>query len=108
MAWSDAGIPARFKIGVSGRTLTKSKPKNTTPDLTVSISRTGNFKQRQVGAAYTIKVSNKGKGPTTSAVTVTDTLPTGLTATSIIGTGWTCDLNSLSCTRSDALAVGAS
>src|SRR5437762_9335486 len=34
-----------------------------------------------------------------------DTLPTGLTATAISGTGWTCTLGTLTCTRSDALAV---
>src|SRR6185295_5413118 len=41
-------------------------------------------------------------------VTVTDTLPTGLTATAISGTGWTCVLATLTCTRSDALAAGSS
>src|SRR5207244_3290462 len=42
------------------------------------------------------------------AVTVTDTLPSGLTATAISGTGWTCVLGTLTCTRSDVLAAGAS
>jgi hypothetical protein len=41
-------------------------------------------------------------------VTVTDTLPAGLTATGISGTGWICALGSLSCTRSDVLAAGSS
>jgi hypothetical protein len=39
---------------------------------------------------------------------VTDSLPTGLTATAITGTGWTCTLATLTCTRSDALASNAS
>jgi hypothetical protein len=39
---------------------------------------------------------------------MTDTLPAGLTATAISGTGWACTLGTLNCTRSDALAAGAS
>jgi hypothetical protein len=45
---------------------------------------------------------------TSGTVTVTDTLPAGLTATGISGTGWSCTLGSLSCTRSDALGPGSS
>jgi hypothetical protein len=33
-----------------------------------------------------------------------DTLPAGLTATALSGTGWSCTLATLTCTRSDALA----
>ncbi len=40
-------------------------------------------------------------------MTVSDTLPAGLTATAISGTGWSCTLSTLTCTRSDALAAGA-
>ena len=82
----------------------------TPPDLSITKSHTGNFNQGQVGATYTITVSNAGgAGPTDgTTVTVTDTLPGGLTATSISGTGWTCTQPSGSCTRSDVLAAGAS
>jgi uncharacterized repeat protein (TIGR01451 family) len=41
-------------------------------------------------------------------VTVVDTLPAGLTATGMSGTGWTCTLATLTCTRSDALVAGSS
>ena len=41
-------------------------------------------------------------------MTVVDTLPSGLTATALAGTGWSCTLGTLTCTRSDALAAGAS
>src|SRR5205085_511104 len=68
-------------------------------DLTVAKTHTGNFTQGQTGATYTITVSNAGPGPTSSTVTVVDTLPTGLTATAISGTGWTCTLATLICTR---------
>jgi len=77
------------------------------PDLTVSKTHGGAFLQGQTGAQYTITVSNAGGGPTSGTVTVTDTLPSGLTATAFGGTGWTCDpLPALSCSRSDALGAG--
>ena len=49
------------------------------PNLTIAKSHTGNFTVG-VNGAYTITVSNAaGSGPTTGTITVTDTLPTGLT-----------------------------
>ena len=79
-----------------------------TRDLTITKSHTGNFTQGQVGATYSLTARNVGSTATTGTVTVTDTLPTGLTATAISGTGWTCVLGTLTCTRSDALAAGSS
>jgi uncharacterized repeat protein (TIGR01451 family) len=78
------------------------------PDLTIAKTHNGNFTQGQTGASYSIMVSNGGTGSTNSMVTVTDSLPAGLTATGISGTGWICALGSLSCTRSDVLAAGSS
>ena len=78
------------------------------PDLTIAKSHTGNFTQGQAGATYSIIVTNSGFAATSGQVTVTDTLPPGLTATAINGNGWTCVLGTLTCTRSDALAVGSS
>jgi len=80
----------------------------TGPDLTISKSHTGNFAQGQTGAIYTITVSNGGSASTSGTVTVADTVPSGLTATSIAGTGWTCTQPAGPCTRSNALAVGSS
>jgi uncharacterized repeat protein (TIGR01451 family) len=77
-------------------------------DLTISKSHSGNFAQGQIGAIYTLATGNVGLGPTAGVVTVSDTLPAGLTATAISGTGWNCALVSLSCTRSDLLAAGGS
>ena len=57
------------------------------PDLTISKSHTGNFTQGQIGATYTLTVSNIGSA-SVGFVTVVDTLPTELTATDISGTGW--------------------
>ncbi len=78
------------------------------PDLTISKSHTGNFTQGQVGATYTIVVGNAANAAsTTGTVTVVDTLPMGLSATNIAGTGWTCSTMTLTCSRSDALAGGS-
>jgi hypothetical protein len=81
------------------------------PDLTITKTHTGNFNRSQTGATYTITVSNIGFGPTSGTVTVTDTLPNvanTLVPTAISGTGWSCTLATLACTRSDALASGSS
>ena len=77
-------------------------------DLTLAKIHTGTFTQGQVGATYSLTVTNlAGSGLTTGTVTVTDTVPTGLTATGIAGAGWTCTQPSGPCTRGDALAGGA-
>lgn len=75
-------------------------------DLTIVMSHTGNFFQGKTGATYALTASNLGPGPTAGTVTVTDTLPASLTATAMTGTGWICNVASLSCTRTDALASG--
>jgi uncharacterized repeat protein (TIGR01451 family) len=75
-------------------------------DLTISKTHTGNFTQGQVGATYTITVTNSGTAATSGTVTVTDTLPTGLTATGMSGTDWTCTLTPiLGCTTSSSVAA---
>src|SRR5438552_374063 len=78
------------------------------PDLTITKSHTGNFVQGQTGATYTITVANGGGSATSATVTMTDTLPVGLTATAISGTGWSCTLATLTCSRSDTLVASAS
>src|SRR5262249_17537972 len=82
------------------------------PDLTVTKMHSGTFKQGDTGDSYTITVTNSGTGPTVGLVTISDTVPVGLVATAISGTGWTCPtgtLNSpITCTRNDVLAAGAS
>jgi uncharacterized repeat protein (TIGR01451 family) len=74
-------------------------------DLTISSFHGSSFIQGQTGT-YTISVGNAGPGATFGQVTVTDTLPTGMTGASISGTGWSCSAPTavpLTCTRSDAL-----
>ena len=77
------------------------------PDLIIRKSHAGDFRQGDTGDIYTLTVTNGGQGPTTSPVTVSDTLPAGLTATAIGGQSWSCTLAPLSCTRADTLAAGA-
>ena len=80
----------------------------TAPDLTITKTHVGNFAQGQVGATYTITATNSGTAATTGTVTVVDTVPTGLTATALAGTGWTCTVATGTCTRTDALAAAGS
>lgn len=79
-----------------------------TPVLGITSSHNMGFALGQTGATYTVTVSNYGPGPTFGTVTMTDTLPLGLTATAIAGNGWSCTLATLTCTRPDSLAEAAS
>jgi len=77
------------------------------PDLTIIKTHTGNFSQGQTGAHYSITVGNTGDIASIGTVTVVDSLPPDLTATAMSGTGWSCTLGTLTCTRADALAANA-
>ncbi len=80
------------------------------PDLTVSMtdSGAGKFYPGDVGDTYTITVTNSGTGATNGTVSLTDTLPAGLTATGFSGTGWTVSLFNPDGQPRDALAAGSS
>ncbi|MEA2238336.1 MAG: hypothetical protein QOC81_3060 [Thermoanaerobaculia bacterium] len=78
------------------------------PDLTITKTHDGSFAQGQTGRTYSISVANGGGAATSDTVTVIDLLPSGLTATAMAGPGWTCDLPSRTCTRTDPLPVDAS
>lgn len=78
------------------------------PDMTLTKTHTGDFTQGDSGRTYTLTARNSGNRAATGTVSVADTLPAGLTATAIAGDGWTCTFGTLTCTRSDALAGGAS
>ena len=78
-------------------------------DLTIAKTHAGTSFTAGGSVTFTLTPSNSGTGASSGTVTVTDTLPAGLTATSISGTGWTCAaLPTLSCTSTTAIAVGAS
>jgi len=76
-------------------------------DLAISTSHNGNFTQGDTADTYNILVANIGSLPSSGTVSVADMIPAGLTVTDMSGDGWTSDLNSLTCTRTDALAAGA-
>ncbi len=79
----------------------------TTADLTITKASVGSFALGQ-SASYTLTVSNVGLAPSFGTVSVTDTLPAGLIATAISGSGWNCSVATLVCTRTDALAPASS
>ncbi|HEY2499791.1 MAG TPA: hypothetical protein VGK24_22240 [Candidatus Angelobacter sp.] len=83
------------------------------PDLAITKTHIGTFHRGQTGAQYVITVSNIGFGPTVGTVTVVDNLPVignphNIVPTDLSGTGWTCVLATLTCTRADALPSGSS
>jgi hypothetical protein len=82
-------------------------------DLTIDMTNSGQFIPGQSSAdgEFDVTVTNSGDAATDSTVTASVTLPSGVTAGSISGTGWSCSSISaspLTCTRGDALAVGSS
>ncbi len=84
------------------------------PDMEIVKTHTGDFPRGGSGV-YTLTVSNVSGGPVPYAnsvgqVTVTDTVPAGLTLTGASGTGWTCNVvpPTLTCARSETLSPGAS
>ena len=77
--------------------------------LSATKTHTGSFTSGQAGATYSVAVSNAaGAGATTGAVTLSETIPAGMTLQSMSGAGWNCTSSTSACTRSDALAGGAS
>jgi uncharacterized repeat protein (TIGR01451 family) len=78
-------------------------------DLAVTKSHSGDFVVGQQGV-YTIGVSNNGPLSEPGPITVTDTLPAGLSFVSGTGTGWSCGAvgQDVTCTLTGALASGAS
>src|SRR3954453_3129904 len=115
-----------WALGV-GLALLTAAPAQAAPDLTIAASharatflRATAPNQTLYAGTLTLSVTNRGADPTDgSVVTVTETLPAGLSALvnnpgsnagplAASGTGWTCTGTSPSrCTRSDALAPGA-
>ncbi len=105
-----ASVSGGNQTYTSNDTASDSTIVNQLPDLTVTKTHSGSFQQGDTGQQYTITVSNIGPGAKLAGntVTVTDTLPSDLTATAISGTNWTCVLGTLTCTRTDALSAGSS
>ncbi len=76
-------------------------------DPTISMARSGNLIVGST-ASYALTIGNNGPASISAAnITVTDTLPAGLTYTSRTGTGWTCGAAGqvVTCTYSGASLV---
>jgi hypothetical protein len=78
------------------------------PVLTITESASGTFVQGQ-SASYTITVANAANaGPTSGPITVTESLPAGLTLTGLNGgPTWTCSVPNGSCTTNSVLNPGS-
>ena len=82
------------------------------PDLTLTKTHSGSFVAGGT-YAYTLTVHNTlGTAPTSATITVTDTLPAGLTyvAAGSGGTGWSCSASGqvVTCTTASIINAGAS
>lgn len=112
------GVPYGSTAGAAGVSVTNATISSTsgtqsgaqcTPDMTLGKSHVGNF-TRGTNASYTIPVSNISPfGVTSGLVTINDTLPSGITPTTVTGAGWACAVSgqTVSCTRSDVLAAAS-
>jgi uncharacterized repeat protein (TIGR01451 family) len=111
----NASSPLLNLVSVAGggsATATAADPTNVTVNpavLSIQKSHSGSFAQGQQNAIYTVTVSNAANaGYSSGTVTVTESLPAGMTMVSMVGTGWTCPSNGVACSRTDSLATGGS
>ena len=90
----------------ANNTATDANPPSLQADLAISKSDEPDPVGASTTLTYTLSVSNVGPS-TASAITVTDTLPPGVTYGNASGFGWNCDHNSgiVTCTMS-SLAIG--
>lgn len=103
---------ASFSSASLGTALTAASTATTTvsgPDLELVKTHTGALVHGGT-VTYHLDVSNVGPAVSQGTVTVTDTLPGGLSYVAASGAGWACAQASgtVTCTRSSALAAGAS
>ncbi len=108
---ADTATTGNNSVTVSGGGAASSISPNdkTTINFPLTIMKTdsGNFEQGRAGVTYTISGTNTGNTATSATVTVVDTLPTGITATAMNGTGWSCTVATVTCTSTAAIAAGA-
>ncbi|WP_309233801.1 hypothetical protein [Conexibacter sp. W3-3-2] len=77
--------------------------------MRIAKTRTGGPLVGGAANTYRLAVDNVGDARTQGTVTVSDTLPAGLTPTAASGTGWDCSISGqvVTCTRADALPAGS-
>jgi trimeric autotransporter adhesin len=79
----------------------------TAPVFTISTTQGGPFTTAQIGATYSVVVSNVAQaGPVNGQITVTEIVPSGLQLVSMSGVGWACPSNGNVCRRSDQPSIG--
>jgi uncharacterized repeat protein (TIGR01451 family)/LPXTG-motif cell wall-anchored protein len=84
-------------------------PSTPTVDLVIDKHHTGDLLVGATGT-YLVDVANDGPSASAGVVTVTDTLPTGLTPTAAGGTGWSCGIagQDVTCTIDTTVGPGGS
>ena len=75
------------------------------PDL--ALAAAASSLQQGGAGSVALTVRNHGTGPTSGGLTLSATLPAGLSVRGLAGDGWSCDAGALTCAREDALAPGA-
>ncbi|HZP66884.1 MAG TPA: DUF11 domain-containing protein, partial [Rudaea sp.] len=92
----------------TGCTGTEITPLGQVPVLAVTKSATPTPFVVGQPASYTITVANNGTAATSAAITLSDTLPSGITLATASGTNWNCTgTSALNCTFNGTLAAGA-
>jgi len=84
------------------------------PSMAISLEHTASFVQGDLADNYIINVANpSGPGSTVGTLTITDTLPSGITATAMFGvpgtpggTDWSCTTSTATCTRTTPMPPG--
>lgn len=78
-------------------------------DLAIDLSHTGDFSSGE-NHDYSVVVSNNGPRAEPGPVTVTDTLPVGMSYVSASGSGWSCGVSGqvVTCSHSGPMAAGES
>lgn len=102
-----ATVSGGAEINTGNNSVNDSTTIDPATDLSLTKTHTGDFTVGQNGT-YTLTAINNGPSAA-GALTVTDTLPIGLTFISGTGTGWTCSASSqiVTCTNSSSLVSGA-
>jgi uncharacterized repeat protein (TIGR01451 family) len=94
-------------VGSSGAALSDLANLPAFADLAMTKTATSGFAVGQ-NATYNLSVKNNGPQTATGPITVSDTLPTGLSYVLAIGTGWTCGAagSVVTCTNPGPVANG--
>ena len=104
-------IPAKFQTSLGSLEtdgVVIDQPQVGASDLTIAKDHSPGIAIPGETVTYTVTVTNVGDLASSGTVTVVETPPPGLTVTALSGTGWSCTVSTRTCTRSNALAPGAS